>query len=38
VKQGADKLNEMLKLTNGERRVPVIVENDDIQIGYAGGS
>jgi len=26
----------MLKLTNGQRQVPVIVENDDIRIGYEG--
>ena len=36
VKQGPDKLRELLKLTNGERRVPVIVENGDVQVGYGG--
>jgi len=36
VKQGPEKLRELLKLTNGERRVPVIVENGEIQIGYGG--
>ena len=29
-------LDEMLKLTKGSRRVPVIVEGDKVTIGYGG--
>jgi hypothetical protein len=30
------KMAEMLKLTGGKRLVPVIVEGDNITIGYGG--
>jgi glutaredoxin len=30
------KLDEMLKLTDGGRNVPVIVENGNISIGFKG--
>jgi hypothetical protein len=29
-------LDEMLKITKGGRRVPVIVEGDKVTIGYGG--
>lgn len=29
--------DELLKLTDGQRIVPVIVENDDVKIGFGGG-
>jgi len=29
-------LTEMLKVTNGDRRVPVIVEDGRVTIGYGG--
>jgi hypothetical protein len=29
-------LDEMLKLSGGVRKVPVIVEGDDVTIGYGG--
>ncbi len=32
------KLEEMLKLSNGRRDVPVIVENGNISIGFKGRS
>jgi len=32
------KLEEMLKYSQGQRRVPVIVEGQDINIGFRGGS
>lgn len=31
-------LEEMLKLSNGQRRVPVIVDGDDISVGFRGKS
>ena len=31
-----DKLKEMLKFSNGVRKVPVIVEGDKVEIGYGG--
>jgi glutaredoxin 3 len=31
-----DKLQEMLKASNGARKVPVIVEGEKVQIGYGG--
>jgi glutaredoxin 3 len=34
----ADNLEEMLKLSDGQRRVPVIVENGEVSIGYNRGS
>ena len=33
-----DKIPELLKLTNGERVTPVIVENGQVTIGFNGGS
>jgi glutaredoxin len=36
VKKDASKLQEMLSLTGGDRRVPVIVENGKIRVGYGG--
>jgi len=38
VKADSAKLNEMLKYSNGVRKVPVIVESDKVFIGYEGGS
>ncbi len=32
------KLDEMLKFSNGVRKLPVIIENDIVSIGYKGGS
>jgi glutaredoxin len=31
-----DKLEEMLKISNGVRKVPVIVEGEKVVIGYGG--
>ena len=31
-----DKLEEMLVLSNGARKVPVIVEGEKVKIGYGG--
>jgi len=31
-----NKLKEMLKVSNGVRKVPVIVEGERIKIGYGG--
>lgn len=36
VKADSSKLDEMLTYSNGERRVPVIVEGDKVTIGYGG--
>ncbi len=36
VKLDMSKMDEMLKLSGGERRVPVIVEGDKVTIGYGG--
>ncbi|MCP4350550.1 MAG: glutaredoxin family protein [Desulfobacterales bacterium] len=36
VKADQSKMDEMLKLSGGERRVPVIVEGDKVTIGYGG--
>ena len=33
----ADKIPELLALTNGERITPVIVENGEVIIGFKGG-
>ncbi len=38
VKADAVKLDEMLKLSKGVRKVPVIVEAGTVSIGYEGGS
>jgi hypothetical protein len=36
VKEDKSKLKEMLKISNGVRKVPVIVEGENVQIGYGG--
>ena len=36
VAQDAEKLQEMLKLSGGSRKVPVLVENGKATIGYGG--
>jgi glutaredoxin len=36
VKEDPKKLDEMLLLTRGIRKVPVIVEGEQITIGYGG--
>jgi len=36
VREEAGKLEEMLRLSNGARKVPVIVEGDKVKIGYGG--
>jgi glutaredoxin len=38
VKLDAAKLDEMLKFSRGARKVPVIVEDGKVFIGYEGGS
>ncbi len=38
VKMDAAKLDEMLKFSQGARKVPVIVEGDNVSIGYEGGA
>ena len=38
VKSGADQLDSMLKHSNGVRKVPVIVDGDEVTIGYKGGT
>jgi glutaredoxin len=38
VQQDQAKLDEMLRLSDGQRRVPIILEDGKISIGYAGGS
>jgi len=35
---GDDKMEAMLKYSQGERKVPVIVENENVTIGYQGGT
>lgn len=35
---GDDKMEAMLKYSRGERKVPVIVDDDDVTIGYGGGT
>jgi len=37
VSKQRDKVPELLKLTNGERITPVIVENGKVTIGFKGG-
>ncbi len=34
----ADKLNTMLKYSNGKRKVPVIVDQGNVTIGFDGRS
>jgi glutaredoxin len=36
VKEDAQALEEMLRLTEGNRQVPVMVEGDRISIGFGG--
>jgi len=36
VKNDGSKLDEMLKLSKGERKVPVIVEGEKVAVGYGG--
>ncbi|MCF8044693.1 MAG: hypothetical protein K9J83_02445 [Desulfarculaceae bacterium] len=36
VKQDSAGLDEMLELSDGNRKVPVIVEKDKVTIGYQG--
>jgi glutaredoxin len=36
VKQAATNLDEMLKISNGKREVPVIVKGDAVTIGFGG--
>jgi len=36
VKADINRLDEMLRLTKGVRKVPVIIEDDKITIGYGG--
>jgi len=36
VKSSSDQLNEMLRHSHGRRDVPVIVEGDNVTIGYGG--
>ena len=38
MKAEREKLDEMLRYSKGVRDVPVIVEDDKVSIGYAGGS
>jgi glutaredoxin 3 len=38
VKQNSQKMDEMLKFSNGKRKVPVIVEGPKVTVGFAGGS
>ena len=38
VKKDAAALRRMLELTGGQRRVPVIVEDDTVTIGFGGTS
>jgi glutaredoxin 3 len=36
VKEDAQAMEEMLRLTGGDRRVPVVVEGEKISIGFGG--
>jgi glutaredoxin len=36
VKEDAQAMEEMLRLTRGNRQVPVVVEGEKISIGYGG--
>jgi glutaredoxin len=38
VKKDKAALARMLEFSGGQRRVPVIVENGDVTIGFAGGT
>ena len=35
---GKEEMNAMLKFSNGKRKVPVIVEDDTVTIGFNGGT
>lgn len=36
VKEDKEKLDEMLKLSNGVRKVPVILDGESVSVGYGG--
>ena len=36
VRKDHDRLKEMVKLSGGRRAVPVILEGDEVTIGYGG--
>ncbi len=36
VKKDSEKLTAMLQLSEGVRQVPVVVENDRVQVGFGG--
>lgn len=36
MKEDREKLDEMLKISNGVRKVPVIVEGESVSVGYGG--
>jgi len=36
VKAEKANLDEMLKMSNGQRKVPVIVDGDNVTVGYGG--
>ena len=38
VRQDADKLKDMLEYSDGMRKVPVIVDQDKVTIGFNGGT
>jgi len=38
VRQDADKLKDMLEYSDGVRKVPVIVDQDKVTIGFDGGT
>jgi glutaredoxin len=38
VKKDSSTLNEMLQISKGERKVPVIVEDGKVTVGYEGGA
>ena len=38
VMQSPDMMTEMLELSKGKRRVPVIVEDGNVAVGFNGGS
>jgi len=38
VKEDGNKLKEMLKISDGQRKVPVIKDGDTVTVGYGGGS
>ncbi len=38
VRQDADKMDSMLKYSDGTRKVPVIVDQDNVTIGFNGGT